>query len=213
MTDDEDDPFADLGVDDREGDPFETLGGPPDTDDESGGTADAPSDADPPDAGDPQTESPRGSPDTETGSTSASVAGPSTADEFGLPVDTNEADADSPPTRASSRDPFDGMAERGGDPFGGSGESVFESVDVESVDADEVWASLDEDAPTDSEGESRYAEVSKHRYCEQCEYFSAPPDVHCTKDGTEIVEFLDVETVKLLDCPVVAEQRELGNAE
>ncbi len=60
--------------------------------------------------------------------------------------------------------------------------------------------------------ESRYAEVSKHRYCEQCEHFSAPPNAHCTNDGTEIMELLDMETVRLLDGPVVGATRDRRRA-
>jgi len=109
-------------------------------------------------------------------------------------------------------DPFTGMESREGDPFG-EGESIFESVDVESVDADEVWESLDEEPTTTPVEGSRYVEVSKHRFCEQCEHFASPPDAHCTNDEAEIIEFLDMETVRLLNCPVVAEQRELENEE
>jgi hypothetical protein len=105
-------------------------------------------------------------------------------------------------------DPFSGMDDRGGDPFG-SGESAFERVDVAHIDADRVWAELAEDDDGETTSESRYAEVSKHRYCEQCEFFSEPPNAHCTNEGTEIMEFLDMETVRLLDCPVVAEQHEI----
>ncbi|MFC7019397.1 MULTISPECIES: hypothetical protein [Haloarcula] len=109
-------------------------------------------------------------------------------------------------------DPFSDMAGREGDPFGD--ESVFERVDVGTIDADSVWAQITGDADlSDAASGSRYAEVSKHRYCEQCEHFSAPPDVHCSNEGTEILEFTDMEQVRLLDCPVVAEQRELADQE
>ena len=105
-------------------------------------------------------------------------------------------------------DPFDGMEGREGDPFGEGG-SVFESVDIESVDAEEVWAALDEKPSTPSIDGSRYVEVSKHRFCEQCEHFSSPPNAHCTHEDAEIIEYLDMETVRLLNCPIVAEQREI----
>lgn len=124
-----------------------------------------------------------------------------------------EAVTDDGPLSAGEADPFSGMADRGGDPFG-AGESVFEAVDVGSVDADEVWASLAEDGDGQrTAGVTRHADVSKHRYCERCEHFSGPPEVRCTRGDTEIVEFLDMETVRLLNCPVVAEQRRLGNEE
>jgi hypothetical protein len=121
----------------------------------------------------------------------------------GPPVEQTAPDAD---------DPFSDMAGREGDPF--DAESVFERVDVDTIDADSVWAEITGDGDlSDAPAESRYAEVSKHRYCEQCEHFSAPPDVRCTSEGTEILEFTDMEQVRLLDCPVVAEQRELADEE
>lgn len=107
-------------------------------------------------------------------------------------------------------EPFDAFPERDRsvadeDPF-----RTFESPDVETIDVDDLWESLsgDEDGefvPT----EDVYYEVSKHRYCERCEYFSEPPTVSCGYEGAAIVEFLDAETVRLVNCPIVAEQREL----
>ena len=113
---------------------------------------------------------------------------------------------------AAADDPFADMNTPEEDPFG-TGQGVFEQVDAGSVDADEVWDSITDDGDGGHglvvpDG-SRYAEVSKHAFCEQCEHFSEPPDVHCSREGTEIIEFLDMETVRLLDCPVVADREEL----
>jgi len=205
--DDPEDPFESLDVDDREGDPFEDLGPPPDEtagdgsetaqpDDEPGAGAPSQStdrsDEEPtPDLfGDPES-----APDDGSGAERDSAAG-------GEPFDEG--------VQSPTDDPFAGMDQRETDPFG-EGESVFESVEVGDVDPDEVWDQLGADdtesAPT------RHAEVSKHRYCEQCEHFSPPPDARCTHEGTEIIEFLDMETVRLRNCPVVAEKRELGEEE
>jgi uncharacterized OB-fold protein len=52
-------------------------------------------------------------------------------------------------------------------------------------------------------------EVSKHSYCERCEHFSTPPGVTCTNEGTEILEFMDMETVRVINCPIVEERRAL----
>jgi len=133
------------------------------------------------------------------GTTPSQSSGDGTTTDQTVGGDTDPIDED---------DPFSGMDGREGDPFG-EGESVFESVDVESVDTEEVWASLDEEPSTATVEGSRYVEVSKHRFCEQCEHFASPPDAHCTNEEAEIIEFLDMETVRLLNCPVVAEQREL----
>jgi len=92
------------------------------------------------------------------------------------------------------------------DPFG-----AFESAGVDGVDPDEIWESLsaaeDDDMP---EFDSKtFYEVSKHRFCERCEYFTEPPETSCSYEGAAIVEFLDMETVRLLNCPIVREQRKL----
>jgi len=213
MSDGEEDPFESFeAAEDREGDPFERLGDvePADSDGEG--------DDEP--AGD---DSMPGTP-AETGDDSTPDPDePTFEEEF---IDADDPFASGPgasPTggeRAESEDdtlerlgddgsdPFAGMADREGDPFG-EGESVFEAVDVEGVDADEVWESLDNEPSTTTVEGSRYVEVSKHRFCEQCEHFSAPPNAHCTHEEAEIIEYLDMETVRLLNCPVVAEQREL----
>ncbi|PSP84131.1 hypothetical protein BRC96_06400 [Halobacteriales archaeon QS_6_64_34] len=138
-------------------------------------------------------------------------AGPSEDDSVPEIPAEDDATADDPAFEEEfidEDDPFAGMDNREGDPFG-DGESVFEAVDVESIDTDEVWGSLDEEPSTPSVQGSRYVDVSKHRFCEQCEHFSAPPNAHCTHEEAEIIEYLDMETVRLLNCPVVAEQREL----
>lgn len=46
-------------------------------------------------------------------------------------------------------------------------------------------------------------------YCRSCEYFSEPPEVHCNHKGTTIVEFVDLEHVRVRDCPIVARRRSL----
>lgn len=51
--------------------------------------------------------------------------------------------------------------------------------------------------------------VEKKKYCQGCEHFSPPPDVRCTHEGTTIAELVDVDTFRVIDCPVVAEDEEL----
>ncbi|MFC6757724.1 MULTISPECIES: hypothetical protein [Haloarcula] len=207
MSDDDgDDPFENLeDPADREGDPFERLGdvGPDETADDGaseGGdepTAEDSDRSDPGDTDEPAFEEEFIDEDdpfeSGPGTTPAEGSGASE------PVEGDPLDGE---------DPFAGMEGRDGNPFG-EGESAFESVDVESVDADEVWESLDEEPETKTVEGTRYTDVSKHRFCEQCEFFSSPPNAHCTHEEAEIIEYLDMETVRLLNCPVVAEQREL----
>ena len=198
MSEDDEDPFEEFEApEDYEGDPFEHLGDAGPAEDAEDDSTDQSGDDAPAfeeefiDEGDPFATGPgRPLPEGDTASEGA-----------GGGDDPFEPD-----------DPFDGMEHRKDDPFG-EGESVFESVDVEGFDADEVWESLDREPSTPTVEGSRYVEVSKHRFCEQCEHFASPPNAHCTHEEAEIIEYLDTETVRLLSCPVVAEQRELENEE
>lgn len=93
----------------------------------------------------------------------------------------------------------------------GSDEQIVSDTD------DEPPAEPDDDAMApqgDVDGESggadgRVAAVSKHEYCERCRFFSGPPEINCTHDGTEIVDFGDMETVRVSNCPIVAERQGL----
>ena len=103
-------------------------------------------------------------------------------------------------------------------------DEAFEAVDVDDVDTDEVWTDIAEgtsddtpvtsddqtdDTPVTSDDqtdEEETVEVSKHAYCENCRFLSEAPEIHCTHEGTEIVEFIDMETVRLSNCPIVAER-------
>lgn len=209
------DPFEALGesVGDRDGDPFERL----DADDETAQRE--PPDLDPEQDAKPDPH-PQSEPETEPGQ-------PFDPERFGVepdPTDEPEetpADSDgsemsfgighreSPETESGPS--FSASGDREGDPFGGV-DSAFAEMDVEKLDPDSVWQELTSAQSRGSVGDARkrtYAEVSKHAYCEQCEHFSDPPDIHCTHEGTEIVEFLDMETVRVVDCPVVAEREKL----
>ena len=196
---DTDDPFERLGNPERGGDPFQRL------DDTAGREGDETGDEHSSRDGeeweapnDPFTDFDRepasGGPDHD----GAPTGDTRTQGETGRqsPIDDLFADLDAP-----TDDPFS------------TEQSVFEEVDVGSVDASEVWASItedgeDDDGPVVPEG-SRYVEVSKHAFCEQCEHFSEPPNVHCSHESAEIIEFLDMETVRLLDCPVVTDREDI----
>ena len=216
MSDDEADPFESFDdVEDREGDPFERLG--------DVGPAEEPDDATPTGEADGDTAAPQsgGVPDSDGPSDVPAFEEEFIDEDDPFPVGASKTPNTSPADETAggdedgslgADDPFAGMDGREGDPFG-EGESAFESVDIEEVDPDEVWEALDEEPVQSAVEGSRYVEVSKHRFCEQCEHFTSPPNAHCTNEEAEIIEFLDMETVRLLNCPVVAEQRELENEE
>lgn len=213
---DEEDPFeAFEETEDREGDPFERLGDvqPAEEDGEADPVGEAERDIESPSKPTDGTEAEAADDEPVFEETFIEENDPIATDPEATPGESSAGG----PTGGSddpvgADDPFAGMEGRDGDPFGG-GESVFESVDIEGIDPDEVWASLDEEPTQPSVEGSRYVEVSKHRFCEQCEFFASPPNAHCTNEEAEIIEYLDMETVRLLDCPVVAEQRQLENEE
>jgi len=206
----EDDPFDDLEEDvgDREGDPFQQL----DTDSDEqreGETAPAQSPWE-----DQQADSPGESEPAQTDSADATAKRDVETDnqtDPGLSTEgessrLTEDDTETGPELDPSPD-----VGREGDPFE-SMEDAFTERGVGEVDTEQVWQQLTDAKSRGSVTEKKgrtYAEVSKHSYCEQCEYFSEPPDIECSNDGTEIVEFLDMETVRVVDCPVVAERKEL----
>lgn len=96
-------------------------------------------------------------------------------------------------------------------------DEFFEAEAFEDIDADDLWASIEE-APADTggvdvgEGPDEHI-VSKRAYCEGCEYFSEPPDVHCNHSGTTIVEFADLDHVRVRNCPIVKQRQALGERE
>jgi hypothetical protein len=110
--------------------------------------------------------------------------------------DVASFDVDEPP----ESDPFSEMTPE------------FAELDLGDVDEDEIWEALSAAEARGSVADIQdrtYAEVSKHSYCEQCEYLTDPPETACTNEGTEILAFTDMDTVRVVDCPVVAERRRL----
>jgi hypothetical protein len=96
---------------------------------------------------------------------------------------------------------------------------LFEEVDVDDVDSETVWDSLDdfdeggadvgagaEASRVDSEGTTSAGSdhvVPKASYCQRCEYLSDPPELACGHEGTEIVEVVDSEQFRVRECPYV----------
>lgn len=184
-----DDPFERIGegTGPRHGDPFDAF----EEDDEATGR-------DPSDV---------------TGSEPADVTGsePTDPDENESPDATDHPGLPQGPD--TDEDPFREFDEPTTDPFG-DGESTFAGTEVGEIDDDGVWERMES---TDSEAEAvpgkRYVDVNKHSYCETCEHFSEPPDVSCSHEGTEILEFGDMETVRVVDCPIVAERKALEDVD
>lgn len=225
----DDDPFDELdeSVDERDGDPFERLEGDDEIasgTDTTDGTDDGTEDPDEPpwgDASQPDREESDATPDydghdvTPAGHQDELGEGSETAESAPNEEEITEPGEPSIDTGPGvpAEDPFADVGTREGDPFE---DSAFERMDTGEIDPDAIWERLSEAQERGSvadAGERTYAEVSKHRFCEQCEFFSDPPEIACSHDGTEILEFVDQETVRLVDCPVVAEREELEKHE
>lgn len=88
----------------------------------------------------------------------------------------------------------------------------FAEMDVEDVDEEAVWADLLlEDGPREGsfpptateEGNGGPTHVVTKQLCHRCEYFGDPPTLHCTHEGTEILELVDMDHYRVRDCPMV----------
>jgi len=101
---------------------------------------------------------------------------------------------------------IDGRRERGTK----ADDALFDEVDVGEVDADELWSQVESDEPTvEPRGNREVREVEKRKYCSQCPYFSDPPEVACSHEGTDILQQVDMEHFEVADCPVVLEDERL----
>jgi hypothetical protein len=92
-------------------------------------------------------------------------------------------------------------------------EELFSEMEVGDVDADDVWEQLSEDDDPMFEAsfveESREVTVVEKSLCHGCEHFADPPETGCTHDGTDIDAEVDTGHFRVMDCPVVAERKEM----
>lgn len=97
-------------------------------------------------------------------------------------------------------------------------DSPFEPVETTDLDPADAWQRLEDDEQFDQPGSEIDAEpvedpataapehvVDKRQYCQQCPYLSAPPDVTCGREGTEIVEVTDADHFRVRACPMIGE--------
>jgi hypothetical protein len=85
----------------------------------------------------------------------------------------------------------------------GVGESA-EAVGAATADPDGPDSTADgtEDAAGEVDPREEHV-IPKADYCQQCEYFTDPPDVACEHEGTDIVSVEDFEHFRVRGCPVV----------
>lgn len=48
--------------------------------------------------------------------------------------------------------------------------------------------------------------LDKREYCQRCPYLTAPPEVACEHDGTDILEVVDAERFRVRGCPMVTDE-------
>ena len=136
--------------------------------------------------------------------------------------DDDASDRGDPTAGASSRDPGAPLGdlaarvenrrrERG---KGGDHGDLFTEQQADEIDREALWEQVTADDPAESlaEDERDVREISKRTYCQGCEHFSDPPDVRCGHEGTEILEAVDLERFRVVNCPVVKEDERLGKA-
>lgn len=89
--------------------------------------------------------------------------------------------------------------------------ALFDEMDVPTLDGERVWEQLEakDEVPSGEIREREIRDIDKRRYCHQCVHFADPPAVRCEHDGTSILELVDVQTVKVANCPVVLEEESI----
>lgn len=116
------------------------------------------------------------------------------------------------PSPGDDRAPMADLAERvtGERELDEVAEELFEAQEPVDLDSDELWERLEAEEPPSVEADERTVhEVSKRRFCHQCDHFADPPTVACTNEGTEIVAMPSVSTFRVVGCPVAHEEAEL----
>ncbi|WP_435333606.1 hypothetical protein [Haloarchaeobius sp. TZWWS8] len=90
-------------------------------------------------------------------------------------------------------------------------DGLFESVDVGEIDSEVLWEQVTEERPADGDvaAEQFLRTIKKRKYCQGCEYFSAPPVVRCGHEGTKIRRAVDVDQFEVSNCPKVLEDERL----
>ena len=101
---------------------------------------------------------------------------------FGMTAETDSADLEEPAADAAVRSEQTDEPPTAGEPMG---QADHDTAAAEPTAAETV--------------------VDKRKYCQQCPYFSKPPEVACRHEGTSIVEVLVDGRFRLRGCPVVTD--------
>jgi hypothetical protein len=96
-------------------------------------------------------------------------------------------------------------------------DELFEEMSTETategIDTGSVWSAIEGEGtePEETSGEEHV--VPTRTFCAQCEHVADPPAVECTYEGSEIVEFVDRDHVRVSNCPIVEQRRHVSDVE
>jgi hypothetical protein len=104
---------------------------------------------------------------------------------------------------------------------------AFESVEVGDLDGERLWEQLaaGDDGPTvavaseaaaDASGSTDRGDASEDRdvrtipkaTCHGCPHLGDPPELACTREGTDILAMVDTDHFRVADCPMVVDGEE-----
>lgn len=136
-----------------------------------------------------------------------------------MPTDEEASNGDDQPAEsAAHRDgPLADLADRVESRRAEPETALFEQVDVGSIDGEELLDDIIDtstepdstaDPTTGVSGRNSAANevINKRTYCQQCPYFSKPPNVSCEHENTDIVAVVDIDHFRVRDCPMVTER-------
>lgn len=105
-------------------------------------------------------------------------------------------------------DPFEQLAGDGADEPVDIDDLFAESA-VDDIDSDSLWSEVEAGVGSAIAWQSDEPDISivpKQSFCQNCPHLADPPDVTCTHEGTEILDFPDSDHVRVRDCPIVEER-------
>lgn len=82
--------------------------------------------------------------------------------------------------------------------------------DPEETSAGSVWSDSEETTAGNRDVDGDGSVVPTISFCAQCEHVADPPEVRCTYEGSEIVEFVDEDHVRVRNCPIVAQREQIS---
>lgn len=144
-----------------------------------------------------------------------------TSEDDDRPANEHEPTDDDPPAESGGdrEGPLADLAERVESRQSTQETGLFESVDVDSIDGEELLNNVtdsqrgfddasDGTEPIGEELSERNLDASedvldKRTYCQQCPYLSEPPNLRCEHDGTAILEVIDSDRFRVRGCPMV----------